>query len=68
MRETSINWLHDREMATIDTNDLRIIGQLEALAEKVPADVRLLDRHRDGSEKWMAKKSYLNISDMGGNK
>ena len=68
MRDTSINWLHDGEMATIDTNDLRIIGQLEVLAEKVPADVRLLDRHRDGSEKWMANKSYINISNMGGNK
>lgn len=68
MRETSINWLHDGEMATIDTNDLRIIGQLEALAEKVPADARLLDRHRDGSEKWMVNKSYINISNMGGNK
>lgn len=68
MRETSINWLHDREMATIDTDDLRIIGQLEALTEKVPADVRLLDRHRDGSEKWMVNKSYINISNMGGNK
>lgn len=68
MRETSINWLHDGEMATIDTNDLRIIGQLEVLAEKVPADVRLLDRHRDGSEKWMANKSHINISNMGGNK
>ncbi len=62
MNETNINWLHDGTMATISTNDPRIIGQLEALAEKVPADARLLDRHRDGSEGWIVKKDCVCIT------
>ncbi len=66
MRETNINWLHDGEMATIRTNDPRIIGQLEALALKDPA-ARLVHHYHGGGEDWEVKKGYINILNMGGN-
>ena len=61
MNETNINWLHDGTMATISTNDPRIIGQLAALAEKSPSDARMLSRYRDGSEGWTVKKDCVCI-------
>lgn len=68
MNETNINWLHDGTMATISTNDPRIIGQLEAQAEKDPAAARMVHRYHGGGEDWTVNKSYINISNMGGNK
>ena len=64
MNETNINWLHDGTMATISTNDPRIIGQLEALAEKDPSAAKMLHRYHgiDGGENWTVKKEYINIS------
>ncbi len=64
MNETNINWLHDGEMATISTNDPRIIGQLEALADKDPSAAKMLHRYHgiDGGEDWIAKKDYIRIS------
>ena len=62
MNETNINWLHDGEMATISTNDPRIIGQLEALADKDPSAAKMLHRYHSSSEDWTVKKEYINIS------
>lgn len=66
MRETNINWLHDGEMATISTNDPRIIGQLEALAGKDPAAARMVHRyHGIGSgEDWIVKKKAVRIKEI----
>ena len=61
MNETNINWLHDGEMATISTNDPRIIGQLEALAGKDPAAARMVHRYHGGGEDWTAKKECICI-------
>lgn len=61
MNETNINWLHDGEMATISTNDPRIIGQLEALAEKAPSAAKMLHRYHSGGEDWIAEKDYICI-------
>lgn len=64
MNETNINWLHDGTMATISTNDPRIIGQLEALADKDPSAAKMLHRYHgiDGGEDWVAKKDYICIA------
>ena len=64
MNETNINWLHDGTMATIRTNEPRIIGQLEALAVKGPSAAKLLRRYHgiDGGEDWVAKKDYICIA------
>ena len=64
MNETNINWLHDGEMATIRTNDPRIIGQLEALAAKDPDVARMVHRYHGGGEDWTVRKSYVNIVDL----
>ena len=63
MNETNINWLHDGEMATISTNDPRIIGQLEVLADKDPSAAKMLHRYHgiDGGEDWMAQKCCVHI-------
>lgn len=63
MNETNINWLHDGEMATISTNDPRIIGQLEALADKDPSAAKMLHRYHgiDGGEDWMVQKCCVHI-------
>ena len=62
MNETNINWLHDGEMATISTNDPRIIGQLEDLADKDPSAAKMLHRYHSSGEDWTVKKEYINIS------
>lgn len=69
MNETNINWLRDSAMATISTNDPRIIGQLEALADKDPNSARMVHRYHsiDSGEDWTVKKEYINISDKEGN-
>lgn len=69
MNETNISWLHDGTMATISTNDPRIIGQLETLADKDPNAAKMLHRYHgiDGGEDWVVRKGYINISDMEGN-
>ena len=63
MNETNINWLHDGEMATISTNDPRIIGQLEALADKDPSAAKMLHRYHgiDGGEDWEVQKNRVRI-------
>ena len=61
MNETNINWFHDGEMATISTNDPRIIGQLEALAGKAPAAARMVHRYHGGGEDWAAQKECICI-------
>ena len=63
MNETNINWLHDGEMATISTNDPRIIGQLEALADKDPSAAKMLHRYHgiDGGEDWVVQKHCVCI-------
>ena len=61
MRETNINWLHDGEMATISTDDPRIIGQLEALAEKNSAAARMVHRYHGGGEDWVVQREHINI-------
>ena len=50
MNETNINWLYDGTMATISTNDPRIIGQLEALADKDPSAAKMIHRYHSGGE------------------
>lgn len=65
MNETNIHWLHDGEMATISTNDPRIILQLEALADKDPSAAKMLHRYRSGGEDWVLNKKHI-IVDMGG--
>ena len=62
MNETNINWLYDGMMATISTNDPRIIGQLEALADKEPGAAKMLHRYHSGGEDWIARKDYICIS------
>lgn len=62
MNETNINWLCDGEMATISTNDPRIIGQLEALAGKDPAAARMVHQYHSGGEDWIAKKDCICIA------
>ena len=66
MNETNISWLHDGEIATISTNDPRIIGQLEALADKNPGAARMVHRYHGGGEDWIVNRKYINISDIGG--
>lgn len=63
MNETNINWLRDSAMATISTNDPRIIGQLEALADKDPSAARMVHRYRglDGGEDWTVNKECIRI-------
>ena len=63
MNETNINWLHDGAMATISTNDPRIIGQLEALADKDPSAAKMLHRYHgiDGGEDWAVQKNRVHI-------
>ena len=61
MNETNINWLHDGTMATISTNDPRIIGQLEALADREPSAAKMLHRYHSGGEDWIAKKECVSI-------
>ncbi len=61
MNETNISWLHDGEMATISTNDPRIIGQLEDLADKDPSAAKMLHRYHSGGEDWAAKKKCIHI-------
>lgn len=63
MNETNINWLQDGEMATISTNDPRIIGQLEALADKDPSAAKMLHRYHSGGEDWIVKKDYVCITE-----
>ena len=62
MNETNINWLHDGTRATISTNDPRIIGLLEALADKDPSAAKMLHRYHSGGEDWRARKDYICIS------
>lgn len=62
MNETNINWLHDSEMATVSTNDSRIIRQLEALAGKDSSAAKMLYRYHSGGEDWIAKKVYICIT------
>ena len=54
MNETNINWLYDGTMATISTNDPRIIGQLEERhrqeMEEVKAQANALRQIRDNPE------------------
>ena len=61
MNETNINWLYNGMMATISTNDPRIIGQLEALADKDPGAAKMLHRYHSGGEDWIAQKDYICI-------
>lgn len=63
MNETNINWLHDEEIATISTNDPRIIGQLKDLSENHPEAAKMVHRyHSAGSgEEWVAKKEFICI-------
>ena len=50
-------------MATISTNDPRIIGQLEALADKDSSAAKMLHRYHgiDGGEDWMVQKCCVHI-------
>ncbi len=61
MNETNISWLHDGEMATISTNDSRIIGQLEDLADKDPSAAKMLHRYHSGGEDWAVQKYCIQI-------
>ena len=64
MNETNIAWIHDGETATISTNDPRIIGQLETLAEKDPTAARMVHRYRTGGEDWIVKKQAVCIKEI----
>ena len=62
MNETNINCLYDGTMATISTNDPRIIGQLEALADKDPSAAKMIHRYHSGGEDWTAKKDCICVA------
>ena len=64
MNETNINWLRDSAMATISTNDPRIIGQLETLAAKDSTAARMVHRYRSGGEDWIVKKQVVCIKEI----
>lgn len=64
MNETNINWLRDSAMATISTNDTRIIGQLETLAAKDSTAARMVHRYRSGGEDWIVKKQVVCIKEI----
>ena len=49
-------------MATISTNDPRIIGQLEALADKDPSAAKMIHRYHSGGEDWTAKKDCICVA------
>lgn len=66
MNETNINWLRDAATATVSTNEPRIIGQLEALADKDQSATKMLHRYHSGREEWTVKKEYINISNAEG--
>ena len=61
MNETTVNWFHDGTMATINTNDPRIIGQLEALAGKAPSAAQMVHRYHSGGENWTVRKKCVRI-------
>lgn len=66
MNGTTIEWFYDGKTATVQTNDPRIIGQLEALAEKDPDAAYLVYRyqHEGCGEDWTVKKKYINIIEV----
>lgn len=63
MNETNISWLRDGEVASISTNDPRLIEQLEALARKDPTAARMVHRYRGtgSGEDWTVGKECINI-------